>query len=149
MPPVEYSGTRQIFLEENYRSTGAILRASLEIISRGTPPDLEFECQSNPFCSDDARIEKSLFTSRGCGTTPTLYECDDEWREADAIAYEVKRLLAHGGGQLTYNDIAVLCKLCECTAARWCSLNPFIFVNLLSVNSTFQCHLASYRSCVS
>lgn len=31
----EFSGTQQIFLEENYRSTGAILNASLAIISRG------------------------------------------------------------------------------------------------------------------
>jgi DNA helicase-2/ATP-dependent DNA helicase PcrA len=60
---------------------------------------------------DDTRINKSLFTSRGRGTTPTLYECDDEWREAGVIADEVKRLLAYGGGQITYNDIAILREL--------------------------------------
>jgi len=49
MPSPEFAGTQQIFLGENYRSTGAILRASLEIISRGTPVPI---LGSEPLMSD-------------------------------------------------------------------------------------------------
>lgn len=93
---------------------------------------------------DDARIDKSLFTSRGHGTTPTLYECGDEWREADVIADEIERLIAYGGGQLTYNDIAILRKFQQYFCAA--STDPAYFS--FSLDSKDQCHLASYRGCV-
>ena len=48
-PSPEFAGTQQIFLGESYRSTGAILRASLEIISRGTPVPI---LRSQPLMSD-------------------------------------------------------------------------------------------------
>ncbi|KAF8322726.1 UvrD-helicase-domain-containing protein [Clavulina sp. PMI_390] len=87
----EFTGTQQILLEENYRSSGAILDASLAIISR-----------------DDKRVAKSLFTSHPKGPTPTLFECYDEWREANAVVQEIRRLMAFGCGKLAYNDFAIL-----------------------------------------
>jgi superfamily I DNA/RNA helicase len=142
MPFLEFAGTQQIILGENYRSTGAILRASLEIISRGTPVPILGSEPVRFILLDDTRIDRSLFTSHGRGTTPTLCECDDEWREADMIADEVKRLLAYGGGQLTYNDFAILCELC-CGISRCPLIHFFFFKQYGSMPSRFISKLRS------
>lgn len=34
----------------------------------------------------------------------------DEWEESNTIATEIRRIVAYGGGQLTYNDVAILGK---------------------------------------
>ncbi|KAF8339859.1 UvrD-helicase-domain-containing protein [Cantharellus anzutake] len=83
--------TQQIYLEQNYRSTGSILAAASVIIS-----------------GDKSRIQKTLFTAEQDGSKPTLREVAGENMEAECIAYEIKRLIAYSGGLLDYNDFAIL-----------------------------------------
>ncbi|KXN84725.1 ATP-dependent DNA helicase PcrA, partial [Leucoagaricus sp. SymC.cos] len=87
----DYPQTRQIFLEENYRSTGSILSASIAIVAQ-----------------DQNRVRKSLFTAHPCGPKPTLHSFPSEHDEATSIAHEVKRVVAYTGGLLTYGDFAIL-----------------------------------------
>lgn len=100
----------QIFLEENYRSTGAILAASLAIISQGFTRIVSccgVKADSVPH-KDKLRIDKNLFTSHGLGPLPVLRECGTEYGEAEFMAQEIKRLIAYSGGQLTFNDFVIL-----------------------------------------
>ncbi|KAJ7929059.1 P-loop containing nucleoside triphosphate hydrolase protein [Mycena leptocephala] len=78
-------------LEENYRSTGLILKASLAIVSQ-----------------DKSRISKTLLTSHPSGTTPVLRSFASEQAEANFIAVEIKRLVASMGGILRWGDFAIL-----------------------------------------
>ncbi|KAF8638307.1 hypothetical protein AX17_002327 [Amanita inopinata Kibby_2008] len=87
----DFPGTQQIFLEENYRSTAAILRASLAIVAQ-----------------DKTRIQKSLFTSHPSGKTPSLQCFQTEREEAAFIPVEIKRLAAYTGGLLRWGDFAIL-----------------------------------------
>ncbi|KAF8518460.1 P-loop containing nucleoside triphosphate hydrolase protein [Gautieria morchelliformis] len=87
----DFPRTQQIFLEENYRSTGSILAACLAIVSL-----------------DKSRIAKSLRTSHAPGPRPTLQTFASEQAEAEFIALEIKRLVAHSGGMLGWKDFVVL-----------------------------------------
>ncbi|KAG9030179.1 hypothetical protein FRB95_004272 [Tulasnella sp. JGI-2019a] len=87
----DFLSTHQIHLEENYRSTATILAASHAIVSQ-----------------DKARIAKGLFTSEGNGSPPVLQSCYNEHAEADFIADEIKRMMAHSGGMLDWNDFVIL-----------------------------------------
>ncbi|EKM83172.1 hypothetical protein AGABI1DRAFT_104902 [Agaricus bisporus var. burnettii JB137-S8] len=87
----DYPKTEQIFLEENYRSTGSILNASLAIVAQ-----------------DKTRVQKSLFTSHPIGSTPVLRALQDEHDEARYIASEIKRVVAYTGSLLNYRDFAIL-----------------------------------------
>ncbi|KAG5634226.1 hypothetical protein H0H81_002799 [Sphagnurus paluster] len=87
----DFCGTNQILLEENYRSTASILRASLAIVAQ-----------------DKTRIQKSLHTSHPAGSTPFLRAFPGEHMEALFIALEIKRLVAHMGGGLRWGDFAIL-----------------------------------------
>lgn len=86
-----FPGTCEVLLEENYRSTSAVLRLSLAIIAE-----------------DKNRIQKSLHTSHPAGKTPTLRPCSTETNEAAFIAVEIKRLVAYTGGLLQFEDFAIL-----------------------------------------
>ncbi|SPO39443.1 related to ATP-dependent DNA helicase [Pseudozyma flocculosa] len=88
---LEFKGTEQVRLEENYRSTGAILEASLKVVQQ-----------------DRARVEKGLHTSHPRGPPVTLRFNSNAPKEAWFIASEIKRIVAHSGGLLNYNDFAVL-----------------------------------------
>lgn len=61
---------------------------------------------------DKSRIAKSLRTSHAAGPRPTLQTFASEGAEAEFIALEIKRLIAHSGGILGWNDFVVLCVLC-------------------------------------
>ncbi|KAJ7283248.1 P-loop containing nucleoside triphosphate hydrolase protein [Mycena rebaudengoi] len=87
----DFPRTEQIFLEENYRSTASILRASLAIVSQ-----------------DKSRIPKTLLTSHPSGVTPVLRSFNSEQAEAAFIAVEIKRLVAFMGGLLRWGDFAIL-----------------------------------------
>ncbi|KAJ6516457.1 P-loop containing nucleoside triphosphate hydrolase protein [Mycena sanguinolenta] len=87
----DFVGANQIFLEENYRSTGSILKASLAIVSQ-----------------DKSRIPKTLLTSHPSGTVPVLRSFPSEQAEANFIAVEIKRLVAFMGGVLRWGDFAIL-----------------------------------------
>ncbi|KAK0446335.1 P-loop containing nucleoside triphosphate hydrolase protein [Armillaria borealis] len=86
-----FPATEQIFLEQNYRSTGSILKLSLAIVSQ-----------------DKKRIPKTLFSSHPNGIRPILRQCNNENHEASFIAMEIKRVMAHMGGALRWGDFAVL-----------------------------------------
>ncbi|BGP43735.1 ATP-dependent DNA helicase srs2 [Rhodotorula kratochvilovae] len=87
----DFHPVRQIFLEENYRSTGAILGAALAVVQQ-----------------DTARIPKSLRTSHPAGSSVVLHPAPSAPDEAAFIASTIKHLVAHLGGLVGYNDFAVL-----------------------------------------
>ncbi|KAF9532506.1 P-loop containing nucleoside triphosphate hydrolase protein [Crepidotus variabilis] len=87
----DFPNTRQIYLERNYRSSGAILRTSLAIVEE-----------------DKKRIPKSLHTSHPLGTTPFLGVTANEKDESEMIAFEIKRSVAYMGGVLKWGDFAIL-----------------------------------------
>ncbi len=76
-------------LEQNYRSTGLILSAAHDVVSRNV-----------------RRKEKKLWTERHGGQTPHLSGVPSEYREADLIRDRIlERMSARG---LSYSDFAVL-----------------------------------------
>ncbi|KAF8962796.1 UvrD-helicase-domain-containing protein [Flammula alnicola] len=87
----DFPNTQQIFLEQNYRSTAAILRSCLAI-----------------YFQDKSRIPKSLHTSHPLGATPVLSASSSEKEEADFIASEIKRCVANMGGVLRWGDFVIL-----------------------------------------
>ncbi|KAF8656236.1 hypothetical protein AX16_002672 [Volvariella volvacea WC 439] len=87
----DFPNMQHIYLEENYRSTGSILAASLAIVEQ-----------------DKSRIKKSLYTSHPAGRLPCLTSFPNERDEAGFIAMEIRRVVAHMGGMLNYGDFAIL-----------------------------------------
>ncbi|EIN10179.1 UvrD-helicase-domain-containing protein, partial [Punctularia strigosozonata HHB-11173 SS5] len=87
----DFPATKEILLEQNYRSTGSILAASLAIVEQ-----------------DKTRIRKSLRTTHPTSTLPVLQQLPSEQMEAQFIALEIKRLVAEFGGALNWSDFAVL-----------------------------------------
>ncbi|GAA5834422.1 hypothetical protein JCM11251_007984 [Rhodosporidiobolus azoricus] len=87
----DFKPVKQIFLEQNYRSTGAILGAALAVVRQ-----------------DTKRINKSLYASHPSGTSVVLHHAPTAQDEAAFIASSIKHLVAHLGGLVTYNDCAVL-----------------------------------------
>ncbi|KAI0065105.1 UvrD-helicase-domain-containing protein [Artomyces pyxidatus] len=87
----DFPTTVQIFLEQNYRSTGSILAISLAIISK-----------------DPSRIQKSLRTTHAIGPSPMLRCFPTEHSEALFIAAEIKRVIAYSGGMLSWKDFVIL-----------------------------------------
>ncbi|KDQ59189.1 hypothetical protein JAAARDRAFT_655375 [Jaapia argillacea MUCL 33604] len=87
----DFYETRQILLEQNYRSTGSILSASIAIVSQ-----------------DKRRIVKRLLSTHSKGVTPLLDEHSSELDQAINIATEIKRIVAYTGGMLGYNDFVIL-----------------------------------------
>jgi DNA helicase-2/ATP-dependent DNA helicase PcrA len=70
--PERFAGTTIVKLERNYRSTTPILALSNAVIARSAQ-----------------RHDKTLWTERTGGATPTLQACLDESGQADAICREV------------------------------------------------------------
>ncbi|TFY82118.1 hypothetical protein EWM64_g1894 [Hericium alpestre] len=87
----DFPSTKQIFLEQNYRSTASILALSLGIIS-----------------GDNVRIKKTLHTAHPSGPRPMMHRFLDEKMEAQFIGTEMKRVVAATGGILDWNDFAIL-----------------------------------------
>ncbi|KAJ3796874.1 P-loop containing nucleoside triphosphate hydrolase protein [Lentinula aff. detonsa] len=87
----DFSSTEQIFLEENYRSTASILKASLAIVAQ-----------------DKTRIRKSLHTSHPTGSLPVLKSFSSEQMEASFLAGEIKRIIAYMGGVFNWGDFVIL-----------------------------------------
>jgi len=75
----DYPGTKEIVLEENYRSTQNILQAANEIIEKNT-----------------VRKDKNLFTKNAPGEKITVYRAIDEYDEANFAVMEAKTLIAEG-----------------------------------------------------
>jgi len=87
----QYPDTITIPLEENYRSSGAILLTALSVIEQ-----------------DDARIAKSLMPTHTIGTRPVLRRLAGAQLEADWIVSEIQRCMGLTGDLLDLNDFAIL-----------------------------------------
>lgn len=87
----DFPGAKEIKLEQNYRSTGNILKASQKIIN-----------------INKQRTDKNLFTAAGDGEPIEIRATRDEVGEAEFVAHkilEVKRLAPE---DLNFTDFAVL-----------------------------------------
>jgi DNA helicase-2/ATP-dependent DNA helicase PcrA len=87
----QYPGTMTVPLEENYRSSGAILLAAMEVIRQ-----------------DAGRIEKKLLATHGVGTRPVVRKLVDAAAEAQWLVSEIKRCVAMTGGMVGLDDVAIL-----------------------------------------
>lgn len=85
----DFPGATVIKLEQNYRSTGAILRAAQSVIEQNTQ-----------------RSEKVLWTDLGEGTPVVLHQVYDETEEANATAEYIRAQVEKGTRE--YQDFAVL-----------------------------------------
>ena len=85
----QFPGAKVIKLEENYRSTGTILRAANAVIAKNT-----------------LRHGKTLWTSQGSGELIEVVAAPDEAAEATFVAEQIDHLLASRRYQL--RDIAIL-----------------------------------------
>jgi ATP-dependent DNA helicase Rep len=88
--PDEYPNLKVIPLEQNYRSTGHILRAANAVI--GHNPKL---------------FEKKLWSAFGDGEPVRVVECDGEEHEAERAVASIQGQRGQGG-QVAFKDFAVL-----------------------------------------
>jgi ATP-dependent DNA helicase Rep len=88
--PQDYPRLKVIPLEQNYRSTGAILRAANHVIAK------------NPKI-----FEKKLWSEYGEGEPVQVVECDGEEHEAERAVARINALRARGG-QVKLSDFAIL-----------------------------------------
>lgn len=110
MIAIDFLGTEEIFLEQNYRSTAAVLKASLAIVAQGKL--YAMKVYKHPlYLLDKSRIRKSLYTNHPSGATPVLRAFPTEHAEATFIAVECRRLVAEMGGILRWGDFVVLREL--------------------------------------
>ena len=97
--PQDWPDLKVIALEQNYRSTGNILRAANNVIA-GNPK----------------LFEKKLWSEFGDGDPVRLLECDGEEHEAERALAFIQNLRAQGGavaderasGQIKFADFAIL-----------------------------------------
>lgn len=87
----QYPDTIEISLEENYRSSGAILLTALNVIEQ-----------------DKSRFAKSLLPTHIIGTRPVLRRLATAQKEADWIIQEIQRSMGMTGDLLDLNDFAIL-----------------------------------------
>lgn len=85
----DFKGTKVIKLEQNYRSSGAILEAAHNVISKNTQ-----------------RSEKKLWTASGPGAPVQIHETYDEIEEAQLVASRIGTQTTIGARQPS--DFAVL-----------------------------------------
>jgi ATP-dependent DNA helicase Rep len=88
--PQDYPSLKVVKLEQNYRSTGAILRAANNVI------------QPNP-----KLFPKTLFSELGEGEPVRVVDCDNEEHEAERIVARIQSIRANGMGK-DWKDFAVL-----------------------------------------
>lgn len=87
----EFPETDEISLEENYRSSSAILTASLRVIQQ-----------------DKSRYEKVLLPVHEKGTSPVLRTLNSGFKEGQWIVSEIQRIGKMTGGMIKNQDIAIL-----------------------------------------
>lgn len=87
----QWPDTLTINLEENYRSSGAILHAAQKVIEQ-----------------DESRPTKKLQATHTIGERPVLRKLPSAFAEADWLVSEIKRTQALTGNLLQYSDYAVL-----------------------------------------
>ena len=86
-----FPGAHTVKLEQNYRSTGAILRAANKLIAHNT-----------------GQMPKELFTTAGEGRPIVYHEAETHEHEARFVVEEIRRLVAAGR---RYADCAILFRL--------------------------------------
>lgn len=69
----DFKGCKLVKLEQNYRSTGTILKAANSVIE-----------------NNDERVDKVLYSNKGDGELITYYEANDDADEANYIASTIK-----------------------------------------------------------
>jgi ATP-dependent DNA helicase Rep len=92
--PQDYPQLKVIALEQNYRSTGQILRAANAVIA------------GNPKI-----FEKKLWSDLGDGEPVRLIDCDSEEHEAERAVSRIQSLragLQGPGGEVKFSDFAIL-----------------------------------------
>ena len=87
----QYPDTLVMHLEDNYRSSGTILLAALEVIEQ-----------------DESRPPKPLLPTHCPGTMPVLRHLPTSAAEADWIVSETKRLVGLTGHLLNLSDFVIL-----------------------------------------
>lgn len=87
----DYPETDEISLEENYRSSQAILDASLSVIQQ-----------------DRSRYQKVLLPVHARGTTPVMRTLEYAEDEGGWIVDEIQRVIKMTGGMIQGKDIAIL-----------------------------------------
>jgi DNA helicase-2/ATP-dependent DNA helicase PcrA len=90
----DWPGAKTVRLEDNYRSTAAILHYANTLIA---------------FNHD--RHEKVLKAARAGGTRPAILQCQDEVQEAERVVGAIKQLVDSKRAQP--RDIAILCRTNE------------------------------------
>lgn len=85
----DFPGTKVIKLEQNYRSTGAILEAANNVITKNTQ-----------------RTDKKLWTDEGVGTPVQVHATYDEAEEASLVAGRIETQTSMGARG--YGDFAIL-----------------------------------------
>ena len=88
---MQYPDTLVVHLEDNYRSSGAILLAAREVIEQ-----------------DESRVPRPLLPTHCPGTVPVLRRLPSAEIEASWIISEITRLIRMTGGLLVYSDFAIL-----------------------------------------
>ena len=88
--PADFANLKVIPLEQNYRSTGHILRAANAVI--GHNPKL---------------FEKKLWSALGDGEPVVVIECDGEEHEAERAVARIQALRGQGG-EVAFRDFAIL-----------------------------------------
>jgi ATP-dependent DNA helicase Rep len=88
--PQDFPKLKLIALEQNYRSTGHILRAANHVIS-GNPK----------------LFEKKLWSDFGDGEPVRVLECDGEEHEAERAVARIQSLRSQGG-EVKFSDFAIL-----------------------------------------
>jgi DNA helicase-2/ATP-dependent DNA helicase PcrA len=113
-----YPGTKEIVLNQNYRSTQQILDASYKLIQNNNPDRLEVQ----------NKIDKRLISPKR-GRMPELLYCDNLSCEADKVAETITRFKKENGYK--YNDFAILVRANSQAEPFVQSLNvagiPYIF----------------------
>lgn len=87
----QYPDTLVIHLEDNYRSSGAIILAAREVIEQ-----------------DESRVSRPLLPTHCPGTVPVLRRLPSAEIEASWIISEIVRSVIMTGGLLAYSDFAIL-----------------------------------------
>ncbi|KAK4048649.1 ATP-dependent DNA helicase srs2 [Microbotryomycetes sp. JL201] len=87
----DFKPVQQIYLEQNYRSTAAILGAALAVVRQ-----------------DAKRVNKGLKATHTSGSSVVVHHAPSAFDEAQFIAAQIKQITAHAGGLIDFGDIAVL-----------------------------------------
>ncbi|GAA5916257.1 ATP-dependent helicase [Sporobolomyces salmoneus] len=111
----DFKPCRQIFLEENYRSTNSILQFALSVIQQ-----------------DKKRPNKALYSSFPTGSPVVLHKARDGDDEGHYIASQIQQLSKDLGGLLKYDDFAILLR------AGYQSLSIELALQKLGIPSIFR-----------